>query len=157
MTGERRRAFLALGSNLGDRWAHLRAAVAGLPDDEVVAVSLVYETEPVGGPGGQGAYLNAVVELRTARSPRQLLELGQALEAAAGRVRAERWGPRPLDVDVLLVGDLAVDEPDLIVPHPRMWERAFVLVPLHDLVPDVVGAARWATLDRSGVEPAGPL
>lgn len=157
MTAERRRAFLALGSNLGDRWAHLRAAVAGLPNDEVVAVSPVYETEPVGGPGGQGAYLNAVVELRTARSPRQLLELGQALEAAAGRVRTERWGPRPLDVDVLLVGDLAVDEPDLTVPHPRMWERAFVLVPLHDLAPDVVGDARWAALDRSGVEPAGPL
>ena len=157
MTAEVRRAFLALGSNLGDRWAHLRAAVAGLPAAEVAAVSPVYETEPVGGPGGQGAYLNAVVELRTARSPRALLELGQALEQGAGRVRAERWGPRPLDVDVLLVGDLSVDEPDLVVPHPRMWERAFVLVPLHDLAPDVVGDARWAALDRTGVAPAGSL
>ncbi|MGH9164846.1 MAG: 2-amino-4-hydroxy-6-hydroxymethyldihydropteridine diphosphokinase, partial [Acidimicrobiales bacterium] len=98
------RAFLGLGSNLGDRWAALRAAVAGLPD--VVAVSPVYETEPVGGPDGQARYLNAVVELDTARSPRELLEIGQRLEAAAGRERGERWGPRPLDVDVLLVGHL---------------------------------------------------
>lgn len=130
------RAFVALGSNLGDRWGHLRAALAGLPG--VVGVSGVYETEPVGGPAGQPPYLNAVVELDTALLPGQLLEVGQALEAAAGRVRAERWGPRTLDVDVLLVGDLVVDEPDLAVPHPRMWERAFVLIPLHDLAPDLV-------------------
>ena len=133
------RAFLGLGSNLGDRWATLRAAVAGLrAADRVVAVSPVYETEPVGGPGGQGAYLNAVVELDTARSPRELLELCRRLEADAGRVRLERWGPRTLDVDVLLVGDLAVDEPDLVVPHPRMWERRFVVAPLADLAPEVV-------------------
>ncbi len=130
------RAFVALGSNLGDRWAHLRAAAAGLPD--VVAVSPVYETEPVGGPDGQGPYLNAVVELDTELSPRQLLEAGRALEAAAGRERGVRDGPRTLDVDVLLVGDLVVDDADLVVPHPRMWERAFVLVPLHDLAPDLV-------------------
>lgn len=130
------RAFVALGSNLGDRRAHLRAAVAGLPG--VVAVSGVYETEPVGGPAAQPPYLNAVVELETGLTPRQLLELGQALEAAAGRVRAARWGPRTLDVDVLLVGGLVVDEADLTVPHPRMRERAFVLVPLHDLAPDLV-------------------
>lgn len=131
------RAFVALGSNLGDRRAHLRAAVAGLPD--VVAVSGVYETDPVGGPGGQPPYLNAVVELDTALGPRQLLEVAGRLEEAAGRVRAERWGPRTLDVDVLLVGDLAVDDPDLVVPHSRMRERAFVLVPLHDLAPELVG------------------
>lgn len=130
------RAFVALGSNLGDRWSHLRAAAAGLPD--VVSVSPVYETEPVGGPDGQGPYLNAVVELDTDLSPRQLLEAGRALEAAAGRERAVRDGPRTLDVDVLLVGDLVVDDSDLVVPHPRMWERAFVLVPLHDLAPDLV-------------------
>jgi 2-amino-4-hydroxy-6-hydroxymethyldihydropteridine diphosphokinase len=130
------RSFVALGSNLGDRWARLREALAGLPD--VVAVSPVYETDPVGGPGGQGAYLNAVVELDTELSPRELLELGQALERAAERVRSERWGPRTLDVDVLLVGDLVVDEPDLQVPHPRMWNRDFVLVPLRDLAPDLV-------------------
>src|SRR5438445_31449 len=86
------RAFLGLGSNLGDRWAHLRAAVAALPD--LVAVSPVYETDPVGGPAGQGAYLNCVVELDTSLEPRQLLELAHRLETAAGRERGERWRPR---------------------------------------------------------------
>jgi 2-amino-4-hydroxy-6-hydroxymethyldihydropteridine diphosphokinase len=79
-----------------------------------------------------------VVELDTDLSPRQLLELGKALEVAAGRVRGVRWGPRPLDVDVLLVGDQVVDSDDLVVPHPRMWERRFVLVPLSDLAPELV-------------------
>lgn len=130
------RAFLALGSNLGDREQLLREAVASIPD--LVAVSPVYETDPVGGPGGQGAFLNAVVELETECSPRELLELCQRLEADAQRVRKERWGPRTLDVDVLLVGELTVDEPDLEVPHPRMWERRFVLAPLADLAPDLV-------------------
>jgi 2-amino-4-hydroxy-6-hydroxymethyldihydropteridine diphosphokinase len=133
------RAYLGLGSNLGDRWAHLRSAVAALPD--VVAVSPVYETDPVGGPSGQGPYLNLVVALETDRSPRELLDIGQRLEAAAGRVRKERWGPRALDVDILLVGSLCVDEPDLVVPHPRMWERRFVLAPLADLA---AGSVRLA-------------
>ena len=132
------RAFLGLGSNVGDRWRHLREAVASL--EGVVAVSPVYETEHVGGPPGQGPYLNCVVELDTARTPRELLAVAHRLEAAAGRVRAERWGPRTLDVDVLLVGDLAVDEPDLVVPHPRMWERRFVVAPLADLAPERVPA-----------------
>jgi len=125
------RAYLGLGSNLGDRRAHLRAAVDALPD--VVAVSPVYETTPVGGPPGQSPYLNLVVALETTRSPRDLLDAAQRLETAAGRVRAEVDGPRTLDVDVLLVGDLTVDEPDLVVPHPRMWRRRFVLAPLADL------------------------
>lgn len=125
------RAFLGLGSNLGDRRAHLRAAVAALPD--VVAVSPVYESEPVGGPPGQSPYLNLVVELDTARTPRELLDVAHRLETAAGRVRTEKNGPRTLDVDVLLVGELAIDEPDLVVPHPRMWRRRFVLAPLADL------------------------
>jgi 2-amino-4-hydroxy-6-hydroxymethyldihydropteridine diphosphokinase len=146
------RAFLGLGSNLGDRRQYLRDGVAALP--EVVAVSAVYETDPVGGPEGQDAYLNLVVELETDRSPRELLHAAQAAEAAALRVRRERWGPRTLDVDVLLVGDLVVDEPDLVVPHPRLWQRAFVLVPLADLAPTLVG-------DRiglaAGVRPAGTL
>jgi 2-amino-4-hydroxy-6-hydroxymethyldihydropteridine diphosphokinase len=139
------RAFLALGSNLGEREELLRQAVASIPD--VVAVSPVYETDPVGGPGRQGAFLNAVVELDTARTPRELLVLCQELEAAADRVRVERWGPRTLDVDVLVVGDLSVDEPDLEVPHPRMWERRFVLAPLADLAPDLVSSAQ---LDAAG-------
>lgn len=129
------RAFLGLGSNLGDRRAHLRAAVAALPD--VVAVSPVYESEPLGGPPGQSPYLNLVVALETDLSPRQLLDLAQALEHAAGRARAERDGPRTLDVDVLAAGDehgeVRVNDPDLVVPHPRMWRRRFVLAPLADL------------------------
>ncbi|HEX2117943.1 MAG TPA: 2-amino-4-hydroxy-6-hydroxymethyldihydropteridine diphosphokinase [Acidimicrobiales bacterium] len=125
------RAYLGLGSNLGDRRAHLRSAIAGLPD--VVEVSPVYETEPVGGPPGQSPYLNVVVALDTELTPRALLELGRRLEEAAGRVRTVKDGPRTLDVDVLVVGDLRVDEPDLVVPHPRMWQRRFVLAPLADL------------------------
>jgi 2-amino-4-hydroxy-6-hydroxymethyldihydropteridine diphosphokinase len=125
------RAYLGLGSNLGDRGANLRDAVAALAD--VVAVSPVYESEPVGGPPGQSPYLNLVVELDTDLSPRELLDVAHRLETAAGRVRVEKDGPRTLDVDVLLVGDITVDEADLVVPHPRMWRRRFVLAPLADL------------------------
>lgn len=148
------RAFLALGSNLGDRRAYLKAGVGRLPD--VVALSQVYETDPVGGPPGQGAFLNCVAELHTARTPRELLGVAQAAEAAAQRVRAERWGPRTLDVDVLLVGDEVVDEPDLVVPHPRMWQRGFVLVPLADLAPELVVGHLTSDIGR-GVRPVGPL
>jgi 2-amino-4-hydroxy-6-hydroxymethyldihydropteridine diphosphokinase len=130
------RAFLGLGSNMGDRQEYLRRAVAGLPD--LVAVSPVYRTEPVGGPAGQDDYLNIVVELDTARTPRELLELAHRLESDAGRVRTVRHGPRTLDVDVLLVGEMVIDEPDLVVPHPRLWERRFVVAPLADLAPDLV-------------------
>jgi 2-amino-4-hydroxy-6-hydroxymethyldihydropteridine diphosphokinase len=150
------RAHLGIGSNLGDRAAHLQAAVDGLaaaPGIRVVAVSPVYETAPVGGPP-QPDYLNAVVVVETARSPRELLDLAQQLEEAAARVRGERWGPRTLDVDVLMVGDEQVDEPDLVVPHPRMSERAFVLVPLADVDPAWAGAAapRQAGVRRAEVQ-----
>jgi len=140
-----RRAFIGLGSNLGDRRAYLRSAVDQLGSaGDVSAVSPLYETEPVGGPPGQQNYLNLVVELQTADSPRTLLERCRALEASAHRERDERWGPRTLDADVLWVeGDL-VDEPDLVVPHPRMWERRFVLAPLADLAPDLVTEAQLA-------------
>lgn len=138
-----RRAFIGFGSNLGDRRAQLRAAVEGLRRvGDVVAVSPLYETAPVGGPPGQDNYLNVVVELRTADTPRALLQRGQALEAAAQRVRRERWGPRTLDADVLWVEGEEVDEADLIVPHPRLWERRFVLAPLADLAPDLVTSAQ---------------
>jgi 2-amino-4-hydroxy-6-hydroxymethyldihydropteridine diphosphokinase len=136
------RAFLGLGSNLGDRVSHLRTAVAALPD--VVATSPVYETDPVGGPEDQGAFLNLVVELDTERTPRELLELCRSLEAAAERVREVRWGPRTLDVDVLLVVGTTVDDPDLQVPHPRMGERRFVLAPLADLAPELVDRSQLA-------------
>lgn len=129
------RAFVGLGSNLGDRLGHLRRAVEGLPD--VVAVSPVYETDPVGGPA-QGPYLNAVVELDTDLDPSELLAACRHVEGVAGRERGERWGPRTLDADLLLAGDLVVETPDLTVPHPRMWERRFVLAPLADLAPDLV-------------------
>lgn len=133
------RAFLGLGSNLGDRLAQLRSAVGALAD--VVAVSPVYETAPVGGPNDQGPYLNLVAELDTAADARGLLEVCRSLEVAAGRVRKVRWGARTLDVDVLWVDGEIVDEPELQVPHPRMWERRFVLAPLADLAPDLVPAA----------------
>jgi len=138
-----RRAYVGIGSNLGDRLAHLRAAVHGLgaaTSVSVVAVSAVYETAPVGGPP-QRDYLNAVVALDTTLSPRGLLDLAQALERDAHRVRGERFGPRTLDVDVLLVGEERVDEHDLEVPHPRLYERGFVLAPLRDLDPDAAGPA----------------
>jgi 2-amino-4-hydroxy-6-hydroxymethyldihydropteridine diphosphokinase len=130
------RALLALGSNLGDRWANLGGAVAGLPD--VVAVSRVYETAPVGGPD-QGPYLNCVVRLETDLDARALLDAAQESERSALRDRGVRWGPRTLDVDVLWIDGQTVREPDLEVPHPRMFERAFVLVPLGDVAADLVG------------------
>ena len=136
------RAYLGIGSNLGDRLAHLQAAVdglAGAPGVTVVAVSRVYATAPVGGPP-QDDYLNAVVAIDTTTTSRELMELGQRLEAGEQRERTVRWGPRTLDVDVLLVGDDELHEPDLEVPHPRMTERAFVLAPLADLDP------AWAEL-----------
>jgi 2-amino-4-hydroxy-6-hydroxymethyldihydropteridine diphosphokinase len=148
-----RRALLGLGSNLGDRVALLRDAVTGL-GDEVEAVSDVFETDPVGGPE-QGAYLNLVVLLRTARPARDLLALGQRLEAEADRVREVRWGPRTLDVDVLWIEGEEVDDPDLQVPHPRMWERAFVVIPLLDVAPDVVPTDWERPPER--VERLGPL
>jgi 2-amino-4-hydroxy-6-hydroxymethyldihydropteridine diphosphokinase len=148
------RAFLGLGSNLGDRLAYLRDAVAALPD--VVAVSPVYETAPVGGPDDQGAYLNLVVQLETGRTARELLEVCREREAAAERVRVVRWGPRTLDVDVLWVDGETVDEHDLTVPHPRMTERAFVILPLRDLAPDLVPSG-WVDPPESEVRRLGPL
>jgi len=139
LSDTKRRAFLGLGSNLGDRRANLVRAVTTLREEgDVVAVSPVYETEPVGGPQGQDSYLNVVVELATSDSPHRLLERCRRLETEARRVRTVRFGPRTLDADVLLVGDLVVGEDDLVIPHPRMWERRFVLAPLADLAPDLV-------------------
>jgi 2-amino-4-hydroxy-6-hydroxymethyldihydropteridine diphosphokinase len=151
-----RRAYLGLGSNMGDRLRYLRDAVATLAEVGPTRVSPVYETAPVGGPDDQGPYLNLAVELRTDRSPRDLLGVCHRLEAAAGRVRDVRWGPRTLDVDVLWVEGMTVDEPDLEVPHPRMWERRFVMAPLHDLAPDLFDQI---ALDASEgfVQPVGDL
>jgi 2-amino-4-hydroxy-6-hydroxymethyldihydropteridine diphosphokinase len=148
------RAFLGMGSNQGDRLGFLRDAVDSLQG--VVQVSDVYETEPVGGPSGQLPYFNIVVELETALGPRELLGVCQRLEAAAGRVRAERWGPRTLDVDILLVNGLRVDEEDLRIPHPRMYERRFVMAPLADIAPDQV-PMDWDTQAGGAVRRMGTL
>lgn len=147
----RLRAHLGLGSNLGDRWARLSGAVEALRlAGEKVVVSPVYETAPVGGPEGQGPYLNLVARVVLAASPREVLELARSLEQAAGRTREVRWGPRTLDVDVLFLDEvrcdgmlvpIELDGEDLVVPHPRVGERAFVLAPLEDVTPELVDVA----------------
>jgi 2-amino-4-hydroxy-6-hydroxymethyldihydropteridine diphosphokinase len=148
------RAYLALGSNVGDRAALLQLAVDELraaPEVRVVAVSGVYETEPVGGPP-QDAYLNAVVAVDTTIDPHALLSLAQRVERRGERQRGERWGPRTLDVDVLLYGDVRLDDADLTIPHPRMWERGFVLAPLRDVAPDLVAPGdTWEGVRDAGI------
>ena len=133
------RAFIGLGSNLGDRRALLRRAVEGLRAGGRRGGRLAALRDRAGRrPDGQGPYLNLVVELSTSDTPRELLERCRALEEAAERVRTVRWGPRTLDADVLWVEGWQVDEEDLTVPHPRLWERRFVVQPLADLAPDLV-------------------
>jgi 2-amino-4-hydroxy-6-hydroxymethyldihydropteridine diphosphokinase len=131
------RAYLGLGSNLGDRLDHLRRAVEllGHRGARPVRSSRVFETDPVGGPP-QPEYLNAVLEVETELEPRSLLTACLGVETDLGRVRGERWGPRVIDIDILTYGNLRIEEPDLQVPHQRMHERAFVLVPLLELVAD---------------------
>ena len=127
MTAAAERAFVALGSNLGDREEHLaaaRAALAALPDTRLVAASRVEETAPLGGMD-QPAYLNQMVALETRLEPRALLAACQAIEHSRGRVRTERWGARTLDLDIVRYGDRRVDEPDLIIPHPGLSHRDF--------------------------------
>ena len=153
------RAYLALGSNLGDRLAHLQLAVDALADSpgiRVHALSGVYETAPVGGPP-QDAYLNAVVAIETDLDPPALLRRCQEIEQLAARERTERWGPRTLDVDVLLIDGTRLDSEDLTIPHPRMWERGFVLAPLRDVAPHLVDAnARWEGVRDAGVTLESP-
>jgi 2-amino-4-hydroxy-6-hydroxymethyldihydropteridine diphosphokinase len=158
------KAYLALGSNLGDRLDHLSRAVRLLDATDgvdVVRSSRIYETDPVGPP--QPAYLNAVIEVETSRSPRELLDACRAVEDALGRVRTERWGPRTIDVDVLTFDERTVDEPDLQIPHPRMHERGFVLIPLGELDDDPMlpGGRTLSSLRIPpdavlGVRPFGP-
>lgn len=135
--------FLALGSNLGDRHAALEAArkaIAALPQTRLLAMSPVYETAPVGGPAGQASFLNAAVEVETQLSPEELLISLQTVESEAGRESVQtrqRWGPRVLDIDILLYDRRIVTQPGLKIPHPRMHDRWFVLRPLSDLAPDL--------------------
>lgn len=150
------RAFLGLGSNLGDRIENLQQAVNLLGERgiSVVASSRVYETEPVG--PEQPDFLNAVVEIETDLDARAILETCLQVEWTMGRVRKERWGPRAIDLDLLTFDDEEIDEPGLTIPHPRMHERGFVLVPLMELEadPPLPGGRTAATL-RLGPEVLG--
>jgi len=131
-------AYVGLGSNLGYRRGHLAEGLRRLGADPavtVVAVSGIYETAPVG-VTDQPAFLNLVAELRVTCTARELLQCCLQIEADMGRVRPERWGPRNIDLDVLFCGEQRIEEPDLIVPHPRLAERQFVLVPLAEIAPD---------------------
>jgi len=134
-------AFIALGSNLGDRNANLLAALQALQDRPSIVVkqtSSFYETEPVGGPPGQGLYLNAAALVETRLSPGRLLQALLEVEAQLGRQRQERFGPRTIDLDLLLFDNQVIDEENLTVPHPRMQERLFVLEPLAEIAPKAV-------------------
>ena len=149
------RAFLALGSNLGDRLHYLRFAVSRL--GHVVAMSQVYETAPVGGPDEQGPYLNMVVEVETSLDPFALLRRCQLIEAEAMRQRVVHWGPRTLDVDIVFFDDMRIESEELTVPHPRHAERRFVLAPLSEIAPQRC-PDRWdAVLPPDEVRPIGPL
>jgi 2-amino-4-hydroxy-6-hydroxymethyldihydropteridine diphosphokinase len=133
-------AYLGLGSNVGDRLRNLQSAADLLDartDLRVAASSRVWETDPVGGPP-QPDYLNAVLEVQTELAPRGLLEACQHVEEALHRDRAVRWGPRTIDVDILLFDDVSMNEPDLTIPHPRLQERAFVVLPLMELAPELL-------------------
>jgi 2-amino-4-hydroxy-6-hydroxymethyldihydropteridine diphosphokinase len=162
-----KRAVLSLGSNLGNRLETLQGAIDALEDTpgvRVKAVSPVYETEPWGvEPGSQPSYLNAVVVLRTTLPPSSLLERAHAVEEAFHRVRDEHWGPRTIDVDIVAYADVVSDDPVLTLPHPHAHERAFVLVPWHDVEPEAQLAGRGpvaqllAGVTREDVTPRADL
>jgi 2-amino-4-hydroxy-6-hydroxymethyldihydropteridine diphosphokinase len=134
-------AYIALGANLGDRRANIERAIdllratAGI---RVRKVSSLLENDAVGGPTNSPAFLNAAVEVDTTTSPRELLTRLLAIERELGRERREKWGPRPIDLDLLLFGGQVIDEPDLKVPHPLMHERRFVLAPLAEIAPQAL-------------------
>jgi 2-amino-4-hydroxy-6-hydroxymethyldihydropteridine diphosphokinase len=145
----RRRVVLAVGANLGDRLGTLQGcveAIGTLPDTDVLAISPVYETAPVGGPP-QPDYLNAVLIAATGLGPRDLLEAAHRLEAEFGRVRAERFGPRTLDIDIISYAAQVSSDPVLTLPHPRAHERAFVLAPWHDIDADATVPGRGPVRD----------
>ena len=157
-------AYIALGSNLGDRRALLHQGLAllgSLPGVDLLRTSSIYETAAVGGPTGQGCYLNAVAEVQTEIEPAPLLQQLLDIEAQLGRVRAERDGPRTLDLDLLYYGDQITDQPDLILPHPRLHQRLFVLEPLAEIAPGLVHPRLGKTMaelraDLLGLTATGP-
>jgi len=152
--------YLALGGNLGDRLASLRAALDALPPDvAVLAESRVYETPPWGYTD-QPAFLNMAVKAQTSLSPQALLDYLKAIEARLGREKSLRWGPRLIDLDILFYDNLALDTPPLIIPHPRLHERGFVLAPLADIAPDLLHPtlgcsvrSLLADVDLAGIHP----
>lgn len=150
-------AYVALGSNVGDRHAHIQAAldaITRLPGTRLLAVSPIIQTDPVG-PVAQGPFLNAAAAVSTTLPPRKLLAHFQEIERTRGRDRSSerRWGPRTLDLDLLVFGDLVIDEPGLTIPHPRLHERRFVLEPLATIAPELV----VPTLGRTVAELAASL
>lgn len=149
------KAYLSLGSNVGDRAQHFCAVLETLSAGEPYRLSQVYETEPQGGVA-QENFWNLVMEVTTDASPLELLHRARRAESERERVRTVRWGPRTLDVDVLLVGSLRSDDPEITVPHPRMWERRFVLVPLRELAPELVSDEAM-TAASGDVVPLGTL
>jgi 2-amino-4-hydroxy-6-hydroxymethyldihydropteridine diphosphokinase len=155
-------AYIGLGSNLGDRLGYLQAAVAALSARglEVAGVSSVYESDALGPP--QPDYLNAVVSVSTSLSARELLAALKEIEGELGRQRTERWGPREIDLDLLLYGDEMLEEDGLTVPHPEMTRRAFVLMPLLEIAPGLdlpsgEPAAAFLERDPPGIRRLGPL
>ncbi len=148
-------ALLALGSNLGEREHYLRFAVTKLGD--VVAMSQVFETEPIGGPDDQGAYLNMVVKMKTRLDPYELLHRCQQIEEEALRQRVVHWGPRTLDIDLLFYDDVHIASDTLNIPHPRINERRFVLAPLSEIAPELCPASWDETLPPAEVIPRGAL
>jgi 2-amino-4-hydroxy-6-hydroxymethyldihydropteridine diphosphokinase len=160
-------AYVALGSNLGDPLGQVEQAFEALnrlPATRLVARSRLYRSTPMGGPPGQPDYLNAVARLVTGLAPLDLLRGLQAIEQASGRQRGERWGPRTLDLDVLVYGSVQIDSAELQVPHPRMTERPFVLLPLYEVAPSDLSVPGFGLLRdlvarnrTAGVEPlTGP-
>ncbi len=153
-------AYIGLGSNVGDRRRAIESAAAALREEPGildVQLSSLHETEPVGGPAGQGRFLNAAARVRTTLEPAGLLARMLAIETALGRQRGPKWGPRTIDLDLLLYDDRIIDEPGLTVPHPRMHERWFVLAPLSEIAREAVhprlGKTVGALLDGADLDP----